>query len=73
MFHSTDSAGTTNLTITVDDVDAHIADLADRGISAEALDTPSGQFRLATIADPAGNAITLAQDIGQAEGRVVRP
>jgi hypothetical protein len=48
----------------VDDVDAHVAGLAGRGISAEAFDTSSGQFRLATIQDPAGNTIKLAQDIG---------
>jgi predicted enzyme related to lactoylglutathione lyase len=64
VFHAADSAGTTNVTISVDDVDAHLADLAGRGISAEAFDTPSGQFRLATIQDPAGNIITLAQDLG---------
>ncbi len=66
VFHDTDSAGTTQITMAVDDMDAHVADLADRGISAEVFDAPSGRFRLATIQDPAGNTITLVQDLGDA-------
>ncbi len=64
VFRSADSAGTSNLTIAVDDVDAQVADLADRGISAEVFEAPSGRFRLATIQDPTGNTIRLAQDLG---------
>jgi glyoxylase I family protein len=68
VFHSADSAGTTKVTISVDDVDTYITNLAENDISAEAFDTPSGQFRLATIRDPAGNMITLAQDLGGTDG-----
>jgi predicted enzyme related to lactoylglutathione lyase len=66
VFRAAEGAGTTNVTISVDDVDAYLADLAGQDIRAEAFDTPSGQFRLATIQDPAGNTITLAQDLGAA-------
>jgi predicted enzyme related to lactoylglutathione lyase len=59
-----EGAGCANVTIGVDDVDTQLATLAGTGISAEAFDTPSGRFRLATIRDPAGNTITLAQGLG---------
>jgi AraC-like DNA-binding protein len=45
----------------MDDIDAHIAELARRGFQLDTFDTPSGQFRLATIEHPAENAITFSQ------------
>ncbi len=64
VFHSADSAGTSNIAIAVDDVDAQVAGLVDRGITTEVFEAPSGQFRLATIQDPAGNTIRSAQELG---------
>lgn len=45
----------------MDDIDAHIAELVRRGFQLDTFDTPSGQFRLAMVEDPAGNAITFSQ------------
>lgn len=64
VYQAVEGAGAANVTFGVDDIDAHLADLAGRGIRAEAFDTPSGMFRLATIRDPSGNTVTLAQDLG---------
>jgi predicted enzyme related to lactoylglutathione lyase len=62
VYRAAEGAGAATAIIGVDDVDAYIADLATRGISAEAFDVPSGQYRLATIQDPAGNTITIGQE-----------
>lgn len=63
VYRNAAAAGATTVVIGVEDIDAHIADLAARGISAEASDVPSGRFRLATVQDPAGNAITFSQQL----------
>ena len=63
VYRAADAAGAATAIIGVDDVDAFVTELAGRGISAAAFDVPSGQFRLATIQDPAGNTITIAQEL----------
>ncbi|MDQ3148048.1 MAG: VOC family protein [Actinomycetota bacterium] len=63
LFRKADCRGGVNVTIAVDDVDAHLATLAERGISGETFDSPLGQLRLATLRDPEGNTITLAQGL----------
>lgn len=55
--------GTSAVTIGVDDIDAHVAGLAERGLTLDAVDTASGMFRIATATDPDGNSITFAQDL----------
>lgn len=60
---STWRAGSSLVIVEVDDVDAHVAELMQRGVTLEAADTPSGMFRIATATDPDGNAITLSQDL----------
>jgi hypothetical protein len=45
----------------VDDVDAEVFALAQRGLSLDASTEPSGQFRLAFLDDPAGNTVILSQ------------
>lgn len=56
-----DRAGTSQLALGVDDLDAHVALLAERGFPLEAIET--GMFRIATITDPEGNTVTFAQDL----------
>lgn len=56
-------AGSSSVVIGLDDIDASIADLSGRGIGAESFTVPSGNFRLSTLQDPAGNTITLSQDL----------
>jgi catechol 2,3-dioxygenase-like lactoylglutathione lyase family enzyme len=53
-------AGGGMLTLLVDDLDAHLAGIAARGLVAGAVQ-PGGGGRKATIADPDGNTVTFAQ------------
>jgi catechol 2,3-dioxygenase-like lactoylglutathione lyase family enzyme len=48
----------------VDDVDAEVSALAERGLRLDASTEPSGQFRLAFVADPAGNTVIMSQRLG---------
>jgi glyoxylase I family protein len=61
-------AGGTPIVIGVDDVDRHVAECGARGFDFTVSDTPSGQFRLATIDDPAGNTVMLGQSLAPAAG-----
>ena len=64
VFHSPDKAGRTALNFVDDDLDRHLADLADRGIDAtEPITVAKGRQRLATISDPYGNQLSLIEDI----------
>lgn len=56
-------AGHGLLTMVVDDLERHVGFLAMRGIAPEAVDTVPGVERRATIRDPAGNTITIAQSL----------
>lgn len=57
-------AGQALLTILVDDLDTHVAELAERGLATEAIDTVPGVVRTAEITDPDGNRITFGQPGG---------
>jgi predicted enzyme related to lactoylglutathione lyase len=59
-------AGNALLTLAVDDLDAWVATLAERGLTATAFETVPGG-RKAAFDDPEGNRITLAEIHG-AEG-----
>jgi predicted enzyme related to lactoylglutathione lyase len=60
-----DRAGSSLLTLSVDDLEEHLAGLRERGLSASAVDdTTSDRVLIATIADPEGNAITLVEQRG---------
>ncbi|MFG2862278.1 VOC family protein [Streptomyces sioyaensis] len=52
------------MTIGVDDVDRQVAVLKQRDLDVEAVQDTPGGFRIAAISDPAGNIVTLAQDLG---------
>lgn len=64
VIEDTDHAGAGSVTLGVDDVDAELAAIAGRGLGVPQADTtPSGQFRIAMLADPDGNRIVVAQDL----------
>jgi predicted enzyme related to lactoylglutathione lyase len=59
-----DRAGTAVLTLGVDDLEGHTAELAERDLTVGAITT--GDFTIfASITDPEGNTITFAEDRGQ--------
>ncbi len=59
-------AGAGTVTLLVDDVDAELTALTKRGLDVpEAQTVPSGQFRIAMLADPAGNTVVLARALTQ--------
>lgn len=62
VFHDPDRAGSSVFNLAVDNVDAHIADIADKGISAGEVFTNDKGSRLATVTDPDGNTITLIEN-----------
>jgi hypothetical protein len=47
----------------VDDLENHIAELGERGISVGAIDTVPGLYQKAVITDPEGNMISLGEDL----------
>lgn len=57
-----DRAGTASLTLAVDDLEAHVAELASRGVAVGAI-TAGEMARFVVVTDPAGNAITFAQPL----------
>lgn len=57
-------AGAGTITLGVDDVDAELRSIAERGVDVPQAETvPSGQFRIATLHDPDGNTIVFAQEL----------
>jgi glyoxylase I family protein len=62
VIHDADRAGSALLTLSVDDLEAHVAGLEERGLTPGAIDDKtSDKVLFATIADPEGNAITLVE------------
>ena len=56
-----DRAGRALLTLIVDDLDGHLAQLAERGLTAEGIEVLPGVGRKAEFTDPEGNRITFAE------------
>jgi predicted enzyme related to lactoylglutathione lyase len=54
-------AGKTLLTLLVDNLDVHLAALAERGLTPDETETLSNAGRKAAFIDPEGNKITFAQ------------
>jgi predicted enzyme related to lactoylglutathione lyase len=54
-------AGSGTVTLLVDDLERHVGFIAMRGIAPESIDVVPEVGRTATIVDPAGNTITLAE------------
>ena len=63
-----DTAGVGNLLLGVDGLDATTSELYEREIVLEPYTVPSGQSRLAELADPSGNTVTFAQTLAGAPG-----
>jgi predicted enzyme related to lactoylglutathione lyase len=62
VIHDPDRAGRALLTLSVDDLEAYVAGLEERGLAPSAIDrTTSDRVLIATIADAEGNAITLVE------------
>jgi predicted enzyme related to lactoylglutathione lyase len=62
-----DRAGNALVTILVDDLEARVSALAERGVATGAIETVPGLFRKAVISDPEGNKLTLAEDLSAAD------
>lgn len=56
-------AGNALVTVLVDDLEDHVAELGERGLTTGPIDTVPGLFRKAVITDPEGNMITFAEDL----------
>jgi predicted enzyme related to lactoylglutathione lyase len=57
-------AGKALITLMVDDLDRLVAELKERGVTAPAIETQPGLYRIAEIADPEGNMIRFGQALG---------
>ena len=56
-------SGAAMLTVGGEDVDRHVAVLAERGLDVGAVEDTPGGVRIPALTDPAANVITLAQDV----------
>ena len=57
-------AGNALLTVLVDDLDSHVAELSERGLETEPIDTIPNVVRKAATADPDGNWVTFGEGLG---------
>ena len=57
----TERAGKALLTLMVDNLDRHVAELKERGLAVGAIETQPGLFRKAEVTDPEGNKISFGQ------------
>lgn len=57
-------AGNGLITVLVEDLDARVAVLAERGLETEPIDEVPGVVRKAAITDPEGNRITFGESLG---------
>ena len=57
-------AGSALLTLLVDDLDSELAQLAERGLAPDDVETIPGAVRKATFTDPEGNLVTFGQTLG---------
>lgn len=62
VFRHADRAGGTFLNFAVDDLDAHSAQLAERGITLGEVTVTEKNAKPASVADPAGNTITFVEN-----------
>ncbi len=58
-----DRSGKGLLTLLVDELRAHLAELRERGLAPGPIDTVPGAVRRAAITDPEGNRITFGEDL----------
>ncbi|MQA05128.1 MAG: VOC family protein [Streptosporangiales bacterium] len=62
VFHDPQRAGQTALNFAVDELTAHTAELAGRGIALGEVTTTDKNARLASVADPDGNVVTFIEN-----------
>lgn len=72
IYHDPARAGGHDVVLGVPDLDDVVKELGSRGIDAEASTTPSGQFRLAVLTDPAGNNVILSQSLTETTPTIER-
>jgi predicted enzyme related to lactoylglutathione lyase len=60
-----DRAGHALVTVLVDDLDAHLAGMAERGIETGPIETIPGPVRRTEVVDPEGNRIQFGQPPGE--------
>lgn len=53
------------ITVLVEDLEAQVAELAERGLATEPIETVPGKVRRARIEDPEGNMITFGEPLSQ--------
>ncbi|MDX6630918.1 MAG: hypothetical protein QOH00_3164, partial [Gaiellales bacterium] len=58
-------AGRGLITILVEDLEQQVAELAERGIETDPIETIPGAVRKAELTDPEGNRITFGQPLAQ--------
>ena len=59
----TNRAGSALLTLLVEDLEDHVAELEKRGLAPGAIDTVPGLYRKAVITDPEGTMISIGEDL----------
>ena len=59
-------AGRALVTVLVDDLDAHLAGMAERGIACEPIEILPGKVRRTAVVDPEGNRIAFGQPLAAA-------
>jgi predicted enzyme related to lactoylglutathione lyase len=57
-------AGSALHTLLVDDLDAFLAGLSERGLRAEAVKTLDGAVRRSSVTDPDGNRLNIGEPLG---------
>ena len=59
------AAGKALLTLIVDDLDSHISEFSERGITIDSIETNPEKYRKAIITDPEGNTLNFAELINE--------
>jgi predicted enzyme related to lactoylglutathione lyase len=57
-------AGKALITLMVDDLDRHVAELEERGVAVGAMEIQPGLYRRVAVTDPEGNKISFGQALG---------
>jgi len=66
VYDDADAPGGGSIILGVNDLNTEATELYEREIVLEPHTVPSGQFRLAELADPSGNTVTFAQTLTSA-------
>jgi predicted enzyme related to lactoylglutathione lyase len=59
----TNRAGKALITLLVNDMEDHVAELEQRGLATSAIETVTGLYRKAVMTDPEGNMISIGEDL----------